>query len=79
VPHFLHPVKVAVLEAFMWMDQPLSPKELDLLFDQGDGVSLVAYHVRSLADACILEKARQKTVRGAVQTFYRLSRNAAVN
>ena len=75
VPHFLHPVKVDVIEAFLWIGLPLSPRDLDLLFDEQFGVSLVAYHVRGLADVNVLEVVRKRTVRGAVQTFYRLSKS----
>lgn len=32
------------------IDEPLSPRDLDLLFDDEYGVSLVSYHVRVLAD-----------------------------
>lgn len=72
VPRFIHPVKVAVIEAFLWVDRPLSSRELDLMFEEEYGVSLVAYHVRGLTTADILQVVRQEPARGAIQTWYRL-------
>ena len=73
VPHLVHPVKVAIIEAMSWVEPPLSPKELDRIFDEQFGVSLVAYHVRTLADVGVVERVRQQSVRGALQSFYALS------
>ena len=70
--HFLHPVKVAVLEALLWVDRPLSPREMDRIFGEEFGVSLVSYHVRGLAAAGIVEVVKRRPVRGAMETFYRL-------
>jgi hypothetical protein len=73
VPHLVHPVKVAIIEAMEWVDVPLSPRELDRIFDEQFGLSLVAYHVRTLAEVGVVEKVGQQPVRGALQTFYALS------
>lgn len=73
IPISVHPVKVAIIEALEWIGVPLSPKELDRLFDKEFGVSLVSYHMRTLADAGVVEKVRQQSVRGAVQSFYTLA------
>jgi len=73
VPHLLHPLKVAIVEAMSWIDDPVSPRELDLIFEEEFGVSLVSYHVRILADYGALERVRQQQVRGAMQTFYVLA------
>jgi hypothetical protein len=73
VPHLVHPLKVAIIEAMGWIDEPVSPRELDLAFEEEFGVSLVSYHVRILADYGALEKVRQQAVRGALQTFYVLA------
>lgn len=69
----VHPVKVAIIEAMQWIAVPLSPKELDRLFDEEFGVSLVSYHMRTLAAAGVVERVRQQSVRGAVQSFYTLA------
>jgi hypothetical protein len=73
VPHLVHPMKVAIIEAMMWIEVPVSPKELDLAFDEQYGVSLVSYHMRRLADVGVVEKVHQQAVRGALQTFYVLA------
>ena len=64
---------MAIIEALIWVDQPLSPKELDHVFDGQFGVSLISYHMRKLADLGVVEKVHQQAVRGALQTFYGLS------
>jgi hypothetical protein len=73
VPYLVHPVKVAIIEAMEWVEVPVSPRELDRIFEEQFGVSLVAYHMRTLAEAGVVEKVRQQAVRGALQTFYSLS------
>lgn len=75
----VHPVKVAIIEALEWIRVPLSPKELDLMFGEGFGVSLVSYHMRTLADAGVVEIVRQQSVRGAVQSFYTLAAREPAN
>ena len=75
VPHSVHPVRVAIIEAMEWINEPLAPKELDQIFDEEFGLSLVAYHTRKLADVGAVEKIRQRPVRGALQSFYVLSTN----
>lgn len=79
VPHLVHPVKVAIIEAMEWVEVPVSPRELDRVFDERFGVSLVSYHMRTLADVGVVEKVRQQSVRGAVQTFYSLSAKEPAN
>jgi hypothetical protein len=73
IPYLVHPVKVAIIEAMEWIEVPVSPRELDRVFDEKFGLSLVAYHMRTLADVGVVEKVGQQPVRGAVQTFYSLS------
>lgn len=73
VPHLIHPMKVAIIEAMAWIEVPVSPKELDRIFGEEFGVSLVAYHMRRLADVGAVEKVGQQAVRGALQSFYVLS------
>jgi helix-turn-helix protein len=74
----LHPHRVAILEAMLapppngdpgWSAKTLAPVL---------GVSLgdTAYHVRTLRDAGLLVEVDKRQVRGATQTFCRLSREA---
>jgi hypothetical protein len=73
VPHLIHPVKVAIIEAMGWVGMPLAPRDLDLMFDEQFGVSLVSYHMRTLTDVGVMKPVRQRPVRGALQTFYTFS------
>lgn len=79
VPQLVHPLKVAIIEAMSWIDEPISARELDRVFEDEFGVSLVSYHVRVLAEIGALEKVRQQAVRGALQTFYVLTANESAD
>jgi len=79
VPHLIHPAKVAIIEAMKWIGVPVSPRELDRVFDEQYGVSLVSYHMRTLLNVGVVEKDRQRPVRGALQTFYALSTKQHAN
>jgi predicted MarR family transcription regulator len=71
VPLQLHPAKVALLEAMAWMDTPLSPSDLAKLLDHKDYyLAMIAYHVRKLAKAGVLEVTDERQVRGATEKFY---------
>lgn len=73
VSRVVHPLKVAIIEALLWIGEPLSAKELDEVLDREWGLSLVAYHLRQLTKLEAIEPVRQQAVRGALQTFYALS------
>lgn len=75
VPLFVHPVKVAAIEALTWIDEPFSPKQLDDMSDGDFGVSIVAYHMKRLAELGLIEISSHGYVRGARQTFYRLAKD----
>lgn len=49
VPHVVHPIKVAALEAMRWIDEPFSAVDLDRMHADPPGVRAVAYHLRVLA------------------------------
>lgn len=70
VPRFVHPIKVTIIEAMAWLDRPLSPKELERIFDQRHGVSLIAYHVKKLVEAGVLENVGHRAVRGARENYF---------
>lgn len=72
VPLFVHPIKVAIVEALIWVDEPLSAKLIEKLMDDGTDLPLVSYHMRTLADLGILVNVKEEPVRGTVQTYYRL-------
>lgn len=71
VSHIVHPLKVAIVEALLWLDQPLSASDLTkVIDDEKFGISHVSYHVTKLAKAGALRKVRQRQVRGAIEKFY---------
>jgi DNA-binding transcriptional ArsR family regulator len=71
VPCIVNPAKVAIIEALLWIDQPLSATELTRSFDDDDfNLSQISYHLSTLADAKLLTLVREKQGRGAPQKFY---------
>lgn len=72
VPHIVHPLKVAIVEALLYMRQPLSPSEFAKLFAGSEEgyTSMATYHARELARAGAIEVVGTRQVRGAVQKFY---------
>jgi hypothetical protein len=70
VPHFVHPLKVAIIEAMLWIDRPISASELARVFLEEFDLSLVSYHLNKLAATGALEQVGERQVRGALQRFY---------
>jgi predicted ArsR family transcriptional regulator len=66
-----HPLRDQIVDALGGHDEPLSPAKLS----EVTGVTLgaVAYHVRTLHAAGLIELAREARVRGAVEHFYALT------
>jgi hypothetical protein len=73
VPHLIHPTKVHVLEALLWIGQPLSAADLEKVFERKPRHGLISYHIKCLADPGILKCVRTRKVRGATERFYRLT------
>jgi hypothetical protein len=70
----LHPVKVATIEALLWIEQPLSSTELVNLFDhRGWPLGVVSYHVSALAKLGVIEATDERQVRGARETYHYLA------
>jgi DNA-binding transcriptional ArsR family regulator len=61
-----HPLRSRVWHALV--DTTASPAELARQF--GQSVTDVAYHVRVLAEMGVIEKVRERPVRGAVESFW---------
>jgi hypothetical protein len=72
VPHIVHPAQVAIVEAMLWVERPLSATELRDLFDEPRDhyLSLVSYHLRMLARHGAVEEAGHRQSRGARETYY---------
>lgn len=69
----LHPIKVATVEAHLWLDEPLSATLLLEVFDRTVAHNNLAYHVRKLADVGVLHEVSTKQRRGALEHFHRLT------
>jgi hypothetical protein len=76
ISNVVHPAKIAVIEAFLWIGEPLSKAELTRLFDDRDQfyISLVSYHVEGLDRCGILEVISTREIRGATETYYFFTR-----
>lgn len=73
IPQLLHPIKVHIIEALMWVERPLSASDLTKLFGKTGSqsyLSKVSYHARKLESLGVLEVKRTRPVRGVVESFY---------
>lgn len=60
LPHLVHPVKVAIVEALLWIGEPLSAVQFGKVFrGAGEGFreSNVRYHLGHLREVGVLRKA----------------------
>jgi hypothetical protein len=73
IGRLMHPTQLAIVEAMLWVDRPLSPAQLVRVFNGGMQLSSVAYHVSRLADLGVLKLTGTRQVRGAVEHFFRLA------
>lgn len=65
-----HPTKALIIEAMRWIDRPLSASDLVPAFDGALSLSVVSYHVKTLADYGILTQVKKLKVRGAWKHLY---------
>jgi hypothetical protein len=54
MPQFVHPLKVAIVEALLYIGEPLSAVQFRKVF-AGAGESNVRYHLNHLTDVGVLE------------------------
>jgi hypothetical protein len=74
VSHYVHPLKVAIIEALLWVEQPLSANDLARLFAvRHYPLGVVAYHVSDLAKRGVIEQVAERQARGARECFYFLA------
>lgn len=78
IARLIHPTQLAVIEAMLWIDRPLSPAELVYVFDEEIVLSSVAYHVRRLADLGVLEQTGTRQVRGAIEHYFQPAEGSAL-
>jgi Helix-turn-helix domain len=70
VPHVIHPLKVAIIEALEWVEQPLSATDFRKLLNERFSTPRISYHLVKLAEADAVELTRQQQVRGMTEKFY---------
>jgi DNA-binding transcriptional ArsR family regulator len=71
VPKFVHPHRVAIIEALLYVGRPMSATDLSKSFGAaGNGLSYVAYHVTSLAKIGAIRQVSERQGRGAGEKFY---------
>lgn len=71
VPYVLHPVRVAIIEAMRWIDEPFSAKDLDRMYDRDSpGVPAISYHFRKLRLLRVLDLYREEMIKGTTRKLY---------
>ncbi len=70
VPHVIHPLKVAIIEALLWVEQPLSATDFRKLLNERFSTPRISYHLVKLAETDALELTQQQQVRGVIEKFY---------
>lgn len=72
VPMFAHPIRVAIIEAMLFLKIKLSATDLRELFCGEAPLSTVHYHLSMLKKVGVVAKADQRHARGATETFFAL-------
>ncbi|WP_272474535.1 winged helix-turn-helix domain-containing protein [Baekduia alba] len=70
-----HPVRDQIVDVMRSYGKPISPTQIARV--TGGSLGSVAYHVRTLVAAGVIELAGEGRVRGAVEHFYALTADAA--
>jgi len=67
----IHPVKVAIIEAMLWVGEPMSAVDVERMHETSPGLTTVSYHLRNLAvDFSILDLYREELVGAAWKRLY---------
>jgi hypothetical protein len=72
VARALHPIDVQIVEAFQWVEQPLSAGDLKQLFDGEVPWGSLCHHVRRLANLGAIELDETPTTQNITDIPYRL-------
>lgn len=70
----VHPVDVQIIEAFQWIDEPLSTADLAQLFEGKRSWAALRHHVRRLFKLDAIELAEAPTTRDVTKVRYCLKR-----
>jgi hypothetical protein len=73
VARVLHPKQVAIIEALLWINEPLSAEDLKLLFEDRPSASVMTHHLRRLTKLDAVKiVARARSRRSVTSIAYRL-------
>ena len=72
----LHPVDVQIIEAFRWIEEPLSGGDLAQLFDGQVSWAALGHHMRRLAKLDAIVLAEAPTTRNITDIRYRLAQRS---
>lgn len=71
VARSVHPTRLWIIEAMLWIERPLSATELEGVFTKRKmSLSSISYHMTVLVKVGIVEEASERPVRGATEHFY---------
>jgi hypothetical protein len=65
-----HELQLLIIETIAWIDQPVSPVQLEKIFEGRYPLSNISYHTRRLQALGVIEVVEEEPVRGSVQHFY---------
>lgn len=70
VPLLIHPLRVEIIEALRYVGEPLSTTDLREVFDDRYALSLISYHLVTLAKVEAVVGVEQRQVGAAIERFY---------
>ncbi len=72
VPLLIHPLRVATIEALRHVGEPLSTTDFREVLDDQYSLSVISYHLLTLAKVGAVVVARQRQVGASTERFYAL-------
>lgn len=78
IPHLIHPTKVIIIEALLWLERPMSATELEKVAGADPPLSDFSHHLNQIAKMSVLEVVEKRKIgkgRGGKRaTFFYFSR-----
>lgn len=66
----VHSAKVAIVEALLWVHEPLSATELEEIFEGHYNLDTLLYHLRGLVRLEVIELIGTRRARGAREKYF---------
>jgi len=71
VPRLLHPIKLVVVEALLWVGEPMSATGLAAMLEEPAYYGgVISYHLRVMVEGGVLVRTGERSVRGAEELFF---------